>query len=225
MPSRSTGTVKATISASPSPKNPPRSECARPFWLEAYGGRRYLVERVKLALPIDVPHLVVAWFGTIQPERLAQVMSDADDGLLARFSWVGQIRYRSTSEWTRRTRSSPSGRLIGLRLLEMRRGNDGKLAPVGVPLCPGAQSRLVEFGRLMQRRKELTEGLLRSTYGKARGCAAAGSGFRIPLVVCPRRDRGATEQHLRRGDESRGRVGMRLLNSDERPNLWRRRLQ
>ena len=147
------------------------NNAARPFWLEAYGGRRYLVERVKLALPIDVPHLVVAWFGTIQPERLAQVMSDADDGLLARFSWVwpDPVPFDigmdpSDTEFAIRA-------LDRLRLLEMRRGNDGKLAPVGVPLCPAAQSRLVEFGRLMQRRKELTEGLLRSTYGKARGLA------------------------------------------------------
>jgi len=48
MPSRSTGTVKATISASPSPEEPLLDRSARAFWLEAYGGRRYLVERVKL---------------------------------------------------------------------------------------------------------------------------------------------------------------------------------
>jgi hypothetical protein len=60
----------------------------------------------------------------------------------------------------------------------MRRGDDGKLAPVGVPLCAAAQSRLVEFGRLMQRRKQLTEGLMRSTYGKARGLAP-----RLSLVL------------------------------------------
>jgi hypothetical protein len=60
----------------------------------------------------------------------------------------------------------------------MRRGDDGKLAPVGVPLCPAAQTRLVEFGRLMQRRKQLTEGLMRSTYGKARGLA-----LRLSLVL------------------------------------------
>jgi hypothetical protein len=154
------------------------SDAARPFWIEAYGGRRYLVERVKLAVPIDVQHLAVAWFGTIQPERLAQVMSDADDGLLARFSWVWPEpvpfdigRQPPNTDFAFRA-------LDRLRLLEMRRGDDGKLAPVGVPLCPAAQSRLVELGRLMQRRKQLTEGLMRSTYGKARGLA-----LRLSLVL------------------------------------------
>jgi hypothetical protein len=29
----------------------------------------------------------VSWHGGIQPERLAEVMREADDGLLARFTW------------------------------------------------------------------------------------------------------------------------------------------
>jgi hypothetical protein len=153
------------------------SDAARPFWIEAYGGRRYLVERVKLDLPIDVQHLAVAWFGTIQPERLAHVMRDADDGLLARFSWFWPEPVPFDIGKQPPNTVFATAALDRLRLLEMRRSNDGKLEPVGVPLCPVAQSRLVEFGRLMQRRKELTEGLLRSTYGKARGLA-----LRLALV-------------------------------------------
>src|SRR5258708_17788942 len=60
------------------------SDAARPFWIEAYGGRRYLVERVKLAIPIDVQHPAVAWFGPNQPARLAQVKRHPRTGLLAR---------------------------------------------------------------------------------------------------------------------------------------------
>jgi hypothetical protein len=137
-----------------------------------------LVERVKLAIPIDVQHLAVAWFGTIQPERLAQVMCDADDGLLARFSWVWPEPVPFDIGKQPPNTAFAIGALDRLRLLEMRRGNDGKLAPVGVPLCPAAQNRLVEFGRLMQRHKQLTEGLMRSTYGKARGLA-----LRLALVL------------------------------------------
>jgi hypothetical protein len=64
------------------------NDSARAFWLESYGGRPYRVERVKLSEPINVPHNACAWYGTIQPERLAQVMAEPDDGLLARFCWV-----------------------------------------------------------------------------------------------------------------------------------------
>ena len=60
---------------------------ARAFWIEAYGGRPYRVDRVKHPDPIVVPRLAVSWHGGIQPERLAEVMREADDGLLARFTW------------------------------------------------------------------------------------------------------------------------------------------
>lgn len=60
---------------------------ARAFWLESYGGRPYRMDRVKHPEPIVVPHFAVAWWGGVQPDRLADLMRDADDGLLARFSW------------------------------------------------------------------------------------------------------------------------------------------
>jgi len=63
------------------------SDAARPFWREAYGGRPYRVERQKHPDPIVVNHLVVSWFGTIQPDRLAEVIEGCDDGLMARFWW------------------------------------------------------------------------------------------------------------------------------------------
>jgi hypothetical protein len=56
------------------------SGAARPFWLEACGGRSYRVERQKHPDPIVVNHLVVSWFGTIQPDRLTEVLEKADDG-------------------------------------------------------------------------------------------------------------------------------------------------
>ena len=50
--------------------------------------------------------------------------------------------------------------------------------PVYVPMTEAAQARLVEFGAHMQKRRELANGLLRSTYGKARGLV-----LRISLVL------------------------------------------
>jgi hypothetical protein len=88
----------------------------------------------KLAIPIDVQHLAVAWFGTIQPERLGQVMCDPDDGLLARFSWVWPEPVPFDIGKQPPNSAFAIGALDRLRLLEMRHGNDGKLAPVGVPL-------------------------------------------------------------------------------------------
>lgn len=56
----------------------------RPFWLEAYGGRRYAVERMGRD-PVSVDRLAIGVLGTIQPDKLKSLLlSSDDDGLLAR---------------------------------------------------------------------------------------------------------------------------------------------
>jgi len=59
----------------------------RAMWLEAWGGRSYIIDRVKLdGEPIQIPHLSVGVLGGIQPDRLASVLhAGDDDGLHARF--------------------------------------------------------------------------------------------------------------------------------------------
>jgi hypothetical protein len=156
------------------------NEGARAFWLEAYGGRRYRVDRVKHPVPIDVPHLAVAWFGGTQPARLAGLMREADDGLLARFCWFWPdplpfdlARQAADPSWA-------IAALDRLRLLEMAPGSEPSEPhrPVMVPLAHSALPHLVEFGREMQGRQETAGGLMRSAYGKARGLA-----LRLALVL------------------------------------------
>src|SRR4029453_1691270 len=61
----------------------------RAFYLEAFGGRRYAVDRVKDAEPIVVPALTLARMGGIQPDRLhSLLLTGDDDGLVARFLWT-----------------------------------------------------------------------------------------------------------------------------------------
>ncbi|MEI4473353.1 YfjI family protein [Frigidibacter sp. MR17.24] len=61
----------------------------RPFWLEAYGGRAYTVDRKSSPEPIVVDHLSVAVLGGTQPDKLASLLVKTDDdGLLARFLTV-----------------------------------------------------------------------------------------------------------------------------------------
>ena len=147
------------------------SDAARPFWLEAYGGRPYRVERVKHPVPIEVPHLIVSWFGGTQPEKLAEMMRDADDGLLARFAWFWPdpvpfnfAAVTPNTDWATEA-------MDRLRLLEMAPGADPRapLRPVFVPMVPAAQEHLVEFARQMQAAQADAGGLMRSALGKARG--------------------------------------------------------
>lgn len=58
----------------------------RAMWIEAYGGREFIIDRVKNDEPIRVPYLSVCVLGGVQPDRLATAMlSGDDDGLQARF--------------------------------------------------------------------------------------------------------------------------------------------
>jgi len=145
----------------------------RQFWLEAYGGRFYRVERQKNPEPIDVPRLAVAVYGTTQPAKLASVLRDADDGLLSRLLWFWpnptQFRLGSATPAT----AWATGALDRLRLLDLATSPDASTPPrpVMVPLADDALPDLEAFGQDMQERQGMAGGLQRSALGKARGLA------------------------------------------------------
>lgn len=61
----------------------------REFWLEAYGGRPFVIDRKGSKQPISVPFNGVSVLGGIQPAKLASaLLSSPDDGLVARFLWA-----------------------------------------------------------------------------------------------------------------------------------------
>jgi hypothetical protein len=153
------------------------NEAGRAFWIEAYGGRPYRVERKKHPEPIIVPRLVVAIHGGTQPDRLAAMMRDADDGLLARmlWTWPNPIPFRlgqapAMAPWAITA-------LDRLRELDLHREGEAP-EPVVVPLAKNARPLIEDFGREMQIRQEAAGGLLCSAYGKARGQA-----LRLSLVI------------------------------------------
>jgi hypothetical protein len=153
---------------------------ARAFWLESYGGRPYRVDRVKHPEPIDIPYFAVAWWGGVQPDRLAQLMEDADDGLLARFIWFwpDSIPFDLAREAPDLAWATEA--LERLRLLEMAPPSEQGTPPrpIQVPLAEAALPQLVAFGREMQARQDAAGGLMRSAFGKARGLA-----LRLSLVL------------------------------------------
>lgn len=73
----------------------------RPFWLEAYGGRGYTVERMSRE-PLTIDRLTIAVMGGIQPDRLKTLLFKSDDdGLLARFLpiWPEPAPLRRPRSW------------------------------------------------------------------------------------------------------------------------------
>ncbi|MEP3632378.1 MAG: YfjI family protein [Shimia thalassica] len=58
----------------------------RAFWLEAFGGRSFTVDRKSNPEPLQVDKLSVSVLGGIQPDKLNRLLHNSDDdGLLARF--------------------------------------------------------------------------------------------------------------------------------------------
>lgn len=155
------------------------NEAGRAFWIEAYGGRPYRVERQKHPRPIEIPRLAVAVCGGTQPDKLAELMREADDGLLARFVWFwpDATAFRlgcagSHVEWATEA-------LDKLRVLDLFSETDKALArPVMVPLAAAALPSLEAFACDMQDRQQSAGGLMRSALGKARGLA-----LRLSLVI------------------------------------------
>jgi putative DNA primase/helicase len=155
------------------------SDAARPFWLEAYGGRPYRVERQKHPEPINVPRNAVAVFGGTQPEKVAELFEDADDGLLSRllWSWPDPIPFRLGR--TRPAVATATEALDRLRCLTMEAGTESQdAAPIFVPLNPDLLPVIEAFGQDMQARQTDAAGLMRSAYGKARGMV-----LRLSLVL------------------------------------------
>lgn len=65
------------------------NEGDRPFFLEAWGGRPFVVDRKKNATPLRISLLTFSILGGIQPDRLSSLLLVADDdGLAARFLFV-----------------------------------------------------------------------------------------------------------------------------------------
>ena len=61
----------------------------REFWLEAFGGRSFTVDRKGAVGPIVIPFNGVSVLGGIQPAKLADaLLRSVDDGLAARFLWA-----------------------------------------------------------------------------------------------------------------------------------------
>jgi Protein of unknown function (DUF3987) len=143
---------------------------SRPFWIEAYGGRSFRIERRSHSKePIDIDHLAVAVYGGTQPERLSLLSAGPDDGLFSRILWLwpNPVPFREGTKAPNVPWAIEA--LDRLRELELAPGDPPQ--PIFMPLTHDARQLMVEFARDMETQAQETGGLLRSAYGKARGSA------------------------------------------------------
>ena len=123
-------------------------------------------------------HLSLAVFGTIQPDRLAETLTGADDGLISRFLWT----WPELKCFVMPGKGSPQEDAIAalrrLEELDLITGTTGQNQPHPVPLVHKARLRLESFCQYIQEREKSEFGLMKSTLGKARGQA-----LRLALVL------------------------------------------
>ena len=150
----------------------------RSFYLEAYGGRGYTVERLGRD-PLTIDRLTIGILGGIQPDRLERVLLRSDDdGLAARFLpiWPEPAPIHRPK--------SPSGQglveelLAKILCLDLVSDAQGQMTPIVLQFEEAARVHMDDFRRSVRERETAAEGLMLSFLGKLPGVAA-----RLALVL------------------------------------------
>jgi hypothetical protein len=143
----------------------------RAFAIEMYGGRSYVIDRVKNAEPIRVRHLSVGVLGGIQPDKLGGIIDAHDDGLVSRVLWawpdvLPDFRLARTTLPEAIEAKNNFGQLAWLRA-----GSDeeGHPEPIRVHLSPEALNELEAVGRRLAKRAHEAWGMFAGCLGKGRG--------------------------------------------------------
>ncbi|MCU9846718.1 YfjI family protein [Defluviimonas sp. WL0024] len=150
----------------------------RPFWLEAYGGRGFTVERMGRE-PLTIDRLAIGVVGGIQPDRLRSLLFKADDdGLLARFLpiWPEPAPLNRPSAWG--DDALIDAALARLLSLDLVTEANGETHPSFLQFTEGARDRMDDFRRAVREWEAGAEGLLLSFIGKLPGLVA-----RLSLVL------------------------------------------
>lgn len=144
----------------------------RPFWLEAYGGRSYTVDRKNCPEPAIVDHLSVAVLGGTQPDKLESLLVRAeDDGLLARFLTVFPDPVPLSRPSTRIDESKLQAALERLRTLSPGRDDSGNFRPLYLPFTDAAADALQEFRAQCRAWEAEASGMFKGHLGKLPGLA------------------------------------------------------
>lgn len=151
----------------------------RAFWLEAFGGRTWTVDRISRE-SVTIERLTICVVGGIQPDKLSSLMmkSGDDDGLLARFIPVfpepvpiSGVRLETDDDFI----ESVYRNLFDLQMAETEQGG---LEPFQVHLTEEARQSVNIWRQWVRDRENENEGLLVSWLGKLPGMA-----LRLSLVL------------------------------------------
>jgi hypothetical protein len=142
----------------------------RAFAIEMYGGRSYVVDRMRSSEPLHIRHLSVGVLGGVQPDKLPAIISGPDDGLAARFLWAWPD-VSSGFSLLREDSNDALAQDAFAKLADLSMGSDefGLPEPKRLRLAPDAEDAIEEFGREMAKRADEATGVFSGALGKARG--------------------------------------------------------
>jgi putative DNA primase/helicase len=144
----------------------------RPFWLEAYGGRPYTVDRKASPEPIIVDHLSVSVLGGTQPDKLESLLVHADDdGLLARFLIVFPDPVPLSRPHAEIDNKRLQIALEKLRKIPAKSDDHGNPHTVTIPFSDAAADVFQDFRKECRIWEGEATGLLRGHVGKLPGLA------------------------------------------------------
>jgi hypothetical protein len=106
----------------------------RPFWLSSFGGRQHSVTR-KGSGSIHVKFCGISVLGSIQPDKIVDLLGGANDGLVPRILWAWPERMPPKRPTGRVDMSALDAAYQRLEMLQWGSDAEGNSAPVVLPLA------------------------------------------------------------------------------------------
>jgi hypothetical protein len=136
------------------------------FWLEAWNGSAYTVERVGRP-PICVNHLLIGVVGGLQPDKVARSFKGDLDGMYARvlFAWPMEPPYRPLTNEVSEVEPEIVNALSCI--VDLESWNGDKFAPRYVALSPEAVEAFERFRQYQYSSKDGLDGREREWWAKS----------------------------------------------------------
>ena len=150
----------------------------RAFWLEAWDGSSFVVERQGRP-PVVLQHLLVGVVGGFQPDLLARSFAGDSDGIYSRFlyAWPPEAPFREPTDDADEV--DPEIINAFARLANLQAGDDDAFAPRSVPLTVDARRVFTQFAQFAHKQRQLLEGRDREYW-----CKGAGHVLRLSGTLC-----------------------------------------
>ena len=135
------------------------------FWLEAWNGKHFVVERQGRP-PVVVDYLLVGISGGFQPDKLARAFEGDDDGMYARFcfAWPEEPEHMPLSNEV--TEIEPDIQNALMRIIKLPADEDGAFAPRTVNLSAEAVAAFENFRTFLAQAKRELDGREREWVAK-----------------------------------------------------------